>query len=552
MINNSIYLRRRQKIVLPSSESVVPLPPNYVPTLLKNIENLGYVFSKPLIEACGKLSLEEMSLFYLSLVEDLKKSKGAHQIHNPMYPNFPQQVMSMSSASLYLNAVFHYITSGKFLPKSEKQSREPLLEATKLQVIELGNVPEFEALFGQLAGSNASLSEQDKEDIVWFIESYGSKIDRLLPENIPQKENIAFIADLLIRHTEIAKQFLSRYCQTATDALRLAVAMSGGDVSLAQPVKFRSFSRRERKLILELLDSKSNLVEDMLRWRSRWIRLGERLHPGEYAKSFPKIAEAFTILRNDIPVETFNSVVEKSLAEKNVGEATNRLKTRPGEFARRLDYLLRIDPESHFFVLRAFLMEAGGVSTPVLLQVMAHFKHRHERASNRIFFPKGNVGKAHVADNTLPEIENDVCLKVVEICRNALIERFQSLEPLGKVLLDKSLSRFLIPSSQRSASKSLRTITRGSRVPLPENCNVLRFFIWWKNGTDRADIDLSAVMYDSHFDLKGLVSYYNLKEFGGVHSGDIVDAPKGASEFIDLPIKTVLGERHTLCRHVAQ
>jgi hypothetical protein len=30
------------------------------------------------------------------------------------------------------------------------------------------------------------------------------------------------------------------------------------------------------------------------------------------------------------------------------------------------------------------------------------------------------------------------------------------------------------------------------------------------------------------------LAYYNLKNFGAHHSGDIVDAPKGAAEFIDI------------------
>jgi len=33
------------------------------------------------------------------------------------------------------------------------------------------------------------------------------------------------------------------------------------------------------------------------------------------------------------------------------------------------------------------------------------------------------------------------------------------------------------------------------------------------------------------------LSYYNLKNYGGHHSGDIVDAPNGAAEFIDLDIE---------------
>jgi ABC-type glutathione transport system ATPase component len=42
---------------------------------------------------------------------------------------------------------------------------------------------------------------------------------------------------------------------------------------------------------------------------------------------------------------------------------------------------------------------------------------------------------------------------------------------------------------------------------------------------------------DENFNYTDILSYYNLKEFGGCHSGDIVDAPNGASEFIDVNLE---------------
>lgn len=58
--------------------------------------------------------------------------------------------------------------------------------------------------------------------------------------------------------------------------------------------------------------------------------------------------------------------------------------------------------------------------------------------------------------------------------------------------------------------------------------------MWWKNGRNRTDLDLSAVMFDDDFGFVSAVTFYELKNFGGHHSGDIVDAPQGASEFIDI------------------
>ena len=52
----------------------------------------------------------------------------------------------------------------------------------------------------------------------------------------------------------------------------------------------------------------------------------------------------------------------------------------------------------------------------------------------------------------------------------------------------------------------------------------------------RTDIDLSAGFFRADFTHAGVLSYYNLRDYGCHHSGDIVDAPKGAAEFIDLDV----------------
>ena len=443
----------------------------------------------------------------------------------------------------------YYISDGKWLPPSRPKLRLPLLDKVKLQIIGLGTQEEFDGLFTQIAASNAALSEQDKEDLTWFVSFYGDSIEALLPETVPQKENMAFMAGLLIEHTAQAEAFLRRYCKTATDVLRLAVALSEGDVSLAKPAKLRRFSRPERRLLLGLLEAGQNPTEDMLRWRERWVRLGEKLHPSEHRAAFPKTAAAFDVLRDGTPFETFSGRVEQALTAGNTAEALDALLSRPGDFARRLDHVLRLNPLGQDQVARAFAAVAEKVSTPVLLQVRSHFQARANQPPLRVFFPKGNVAKAHVEENHLPAIPAAICEQVANACAEALRRRFSALAPLGKVYLDTKLSDYTVPFATRSASKSFRTVGRGSRLPLPPECKVLRFFVWWKNGKERTDIDLSAAMFDEDFVLKDLVSYYNLQGYGGVHSGDIVDAPKGASEFIDVDLARVResGVRYVVC-----
>ncbi len=59
---------------------------------------------------------------------------------------------------------------------------------------------------------------------------------------------------------------------------------------------------------------------------------------------------------------------------------------------------------------------------------------------------------------------------------------------------------------------------------------------------------MSALALDTDSGFKTTIAYYNLKDIGGYHSGDITSAPDGASEFIDIEISKFLksGIRYVL------
>jgi hypothetical protein len=534
---NSIYLRRRRKVYV--KEGTDSLPDAYVSALQKNIESLGFALSEPLLARLQSLSVDRLASFYKALVKDLREIVGAHREFRPMYPDFPNQVMEMTEARLYLNAIIHYLTNR--LPRYERQPRVALIDNPELQLIDLGSKEDCEGIFTQLARSRSSLSPEDKSDINWFVAQYRDDIVRLLPNEMPNKENLAIVGASLLRFTTTANSILDRHIRTATDVLRLAVALSDGDVSLATPTKFVKLRRRDRKRFLGWLERSGDPLEDMLRWKERWKRLGERLHPGDYAELFPKTYDAFRSIRNDLPARTFNSRIEQLLQARNEAGVAKLLASRPGELARRLDHLLRTGGEANP-ALNTFRSVAGSVATPVLLQVMAHFTSRNAPQELRTFFPKGELAKVYATANQLPTISTEVADETVLICRDALIARFSKLPALGRCYLDPALKNYLVPFSQRSASKALRTLVRGSRLPLPDP-NIIRFFLWWKNGSSRTDIDLSAAMFDAAYNYVDVISYYNLKNFGGYHSGDIVDAPSGAAEFIDLDIQRLRAGR---------
>ena len=187
---------------------------------------------------------------------------------------------------------------------------------------------------------------------------------------------------------------------------------------------------------------------------------------------------------------------------------------------------------------------AHKVSTPVLLQVYAHFLNRDRVADHRAFFPKGSVAKVQVVTRRCPAAAAQTgggkpWASHRPVRARHPGEAVRSLPSLGKVYLDERLRTQNVPFAQRSASKALRTISRGSRLALPA-CDTLRFFVWWKEPKgERTDIDLAAVFFGDDWKRLADVAYYNLKDWGSAHSGDITSAPKGAAEFIDLHMPTV-------------
>lgn len=253
-----------------------------------------------------------------------------------MYPNFPTQVMEASDAELFFNAMTHYHgfwlsdllgdPNLVVLPNYEKEARPILEEFHELRWIERGSEEDFESLFSRLAGSNGSLSEFDKDILRWFASEVD--VEDLLPKTVPQKETLAFLVAVLPK-----PECLLPSIKTATDVLRAAIALSEGDVSLAEPTKFRSFSKRERRFLLGCLEQIANPTEDMLRWKQRWIRLSERLHPGDFKKRFPKTVEAFDVLRNNQPFTTFNRRIEEAISTGDTDSTLDLLTKRPGDFA---------------------------------------------------------------------------------------------------------------------------------------------------------------------------------------------------------------------------
>lgn len=503
-------------------------------TFAANLMPFGYIVSKSLYSALKTLSSKDFELLTEEVFREIRNLKGADVVYQPMYRNFPQQVMEASHLELFYNAIIHYWTAGEWKPEYQKLPRQYAFEKVEFKELNLVTEQQYRQVFTQLLTSSDSLSDEDKTIIEWLMVN---EVDLTYPETIPFKENMCVVAGMLFK----AKKDFNHLIKTATDVLRLITYLNDGDVSLAENTKFKSMPRSQRKLFAQLIE-KVATEEDINRHRNKWVKLFHNLHIGDYSPNLYKIASK---IRNNQPIETFNGQVQESINNHNLTRLLGLLIQRPGEFARKLDHLLRIFTQHEgTTIISKFLEIADQLPTRIITQVLGHFYNRDNAGSDpnhsivRVVFPKGNTQRATMIsplDNR--DIYSPLVSQLVSALETELKNRFSKLPSLGKVWIDLQLKQCPIPSQQRSASAGLFNVARGTRLNLGDiNKNTLRFFVYWIG----QDIDLSATLHDKNFKLIEHISYTNLRsaEYQAAHSGDIVHAPppNGASEFIDINI----------------
>lgn len=494
-------------------------------TVIAEMMRYGFTVSEELHKTLRVLSETSLTEVYNSVVPVLREMKGADVDYTPMYPNFPQQVMEASELELFINAICHYWTFGEWKPEYLKLPREVSLEKGKFREIGLITEEDFSEIFVQLLKSKDSISDADKKTVAWFIDY----LPALPNVEIPFKENLCTVAGILFEKDKD----ISNLIKTATDVLRIATHLSGGDISLAENTKFKSLPRKQRRVLVAALERVAT-EEDINRHRGKWVKLFHSLHVGEFSSNLWLMAKK---VRNNQKIETFNGKVQEAIDDKRIYAAVNLLMDRPGEFARKIDHLLRLTlPElsdDRAFIISSFLSKVHRVPTRILLQLLGNLKVRDVDSDKRIVFPKGNTQRAFVVRTETLRLTDESISTLRDGITASLKTRFAKLQTLGKVWIDPVLTDCPLPTQQRSASEGLFQVGRGTRLPIGDN-NTLRFFIYWVG----QDIDLSATLHDENFKKIEHISYTNLRsaKYEACHSGDIVDGRHGACEFIDITI----------------
>lgn len=327
---------------------------------------------------------------------------------------------------------------------------------------------------------------------------------------------------------------------TVTDVLRLACALAGGDVGLQEPTRLRGISRAARRALLAGLDAVVGAapakLADVHAHREMWKRLGERLHPHEYPQ-WPHAADVFAVARGEKEARTFDSRVEELHARLDPTGAAALLKAAPGKLLRSLDRLLRsaVTQDERDAVVAAAEQVVPDVSGRVLLSVRQHLHNRAEATGEQRVFVNRS-GRAWVTEDTRRPVFAAECKRMITVIDAELRRRLPAADHL---LIDPDVLDVALPLSGKATTSGLGVLPRGSVSPV--DGELLRFFVYWKQTARSTDYDLSAALLAPDYSTISWLSYTNLLDVGGAHSGDITNAPDGASEFIDLRLDAVRG-----------
>ncbi len=440
--------------------------------------------------------------------------------------------------------------------------------------------------FARLLSRATPLSDGDRVEIETVIDAIGPRAVAWLPDRIPLAETRAIaLARLVLVSPDRSAMMrdLAVHLRSASDVLRVAAVLMGGNAELAPPMKLRSISRGVRRALLEAFEALplENVVEDFMRSRQLCKRAGELLHPFEAIDRFPNTAVAFAVVRGtDLSKVSFGAAlrahamkhsflffdenrirgvawagpIEDALRLRNPRSALARLTHRPGELLRRADHLVRMAQVHQLDALQTILkaVELASAKGPpgTMLTLASHIARRARPWPRRVFFPTADVLQAWVAPDHRVALRGDAIAMIVGSVRRHLTARAEKRRQFPRAVIDRALVDLVIPTNERGAPRTKVAWPRGSEIALPPG-QTLRLFLHWEEPVGTAvDLDLAVVLFDRDWQHVETCDDANLDLGDGaaVHSGDVTSAapPVGASEFVDLHLERLAlqGARH--------
>ena len=485
-------------------------------TVNENLMSLGYALhAADLLRLAASPSLDGFYASIEALVDQVKAQ--------PMYPDFPRQVMELSEAQFRLHQAMHYFStygleelfgvkvSRGWLPdvKSTPKTRsdDPLLAAKVLELLDESQ--RYWEPARRILQKRERMTLPEKEIIAQAAQHLS--VQELTSLEVPFKENLMQLAVVIFNQLE-RKQ--------AQPALR-ALFQHTGDVLEAVDylLKTHSFHFRtsQKRLLVNLIESYP--VPD---WRANVILSGKKAQRNlvllqylDYSM-YSTSAEHMAVVNSlrDGTLQSWEGQARALLASGADG-ALDFVGKRPGMLVRMVAWLIRMGYEPAA-ISAQLASGAASLSVQTLMTVLNFFG--------------GTKAKDRAEASVVYEVLEETLMKRLSLARTELYGRRVFVDSRGF-----DLSRSTLQCSGKSAEGGY--VASGAVYKIPDGVKRIRFFVYW-NDPERVDVDLHARAVDSkgEFTYIGWNSRYN--ERGIVFSGDITHSD--AAEYIDIDLEAPL------------
>lgn len=489
-----IILIQHNTIALPEARDEVQLPRDVLATILTNIAYYGYGLSSRAIDYLMSCERADVEAWWPDIDAALKHVTGddRQMADFVVYQNFPQEVLEMSQADYWFRQILMYWGLPNQWFTQQAQPREPIEPAS------FGNVPKMlhpanpqtlPNIYQSLLRLPSCWTPSQQEDVLHLSLELDVQTDL---SEVPFKRNMVELGAFLIELK------LPVSANNATDVLRLAAAMSKQDTSLRYNVRFRRFSRAERKVLLHMLEADPHLLDNLARRPEPFKRLFSRLHPGDWPERFEAVVRAYDALYNDRLPLTFNARLELALANKD-RVALDLLKTRPGVFMRRLHLCLMLFDRD---AAVAFVEVLPQLTTYQLVKTQRYLETINDRLW-RTFPPRGNWNRlkiVNVMQSKRRRIRPPWARLILVGIKAELCSRLTTLAPSFAV--DPRTEHIKLQTND----VELQPFGRGTAFEIPDEVTFIRTASYWSVEHSAYDVwfDNGWNFFDAQWQSKGV------------------------------------------------
>lgn len=482
-------------------------------TLNENIKSAyGYTFKPTDLVKIAKSDTDVWAIISNAVPEVKAK---------PMYPDFPSQVMEIDEAEYRFHQICHYFSTyglealfgievkKGWVPDVEETKKvkedKSLLDAKVLEVFDAEELYEYP--LKKIIEKKQRMTIDERKIVNICVEKVDT--DLLKGLKITFKENLldVFMSVVDNRNREDARDILATICQHTGDVLKCIAHYLG--------MHRYKISTSQKKLFVKLLESypasdfKTNIMRSNLN-REEVLNVLRYIDYNRFSRSFEH-KKLVASLRNK-ELSSWYGDVEKSFKE-DINKALNILKTRPGEFLRRVNEVLKRGAKKQQ-ILDNLVVDKLSTTTLVRLNTFFNSTEADDRFSANKF-------------------------DMQSIFKTLLYKKLITIDtPIKgkKVYVEEGTFDFFKSTIETNDKSEMGGyIVSGLAYKIPDEVKNVRFFTYWDDKEKRVDIDLHAkAVTGEKVDHVGWNSDY--KKNGMVMSGDMTNS--NSAEFIDVDLET--------------